>query len=102
MNQFNGHTAIGDAPIVQGDANTIRVMQHLLQLAQSGQIIGVAAIGLTPDGKVHHSLALPSDSTAVMIALGGLSAIDHNLNEQLKLMHQKQDVSRIIKPALHR
>jgi hypothetical protein len=99
-NPINGHNLNLPTSIPQGDPNVIRNLQHLLQLAQSGAVVGVACVGITGDGHVHQSLALPQNPQAVILTLGALETLKPHLLMSIQQMQQKANVSPIIKPGM--
>jgi hypothetical protein len=101
---INGELEAGQAIVVPtGDANIIRAMQHFLDLAKSGKIVGWAMVGLGPNGETYATQALPPNPIALHIAMGALSSLGMEVNDLLRQFRQPQSASPIIKPnGLHR
>jgi hypothetical protein len=93
---------VGSAPehvIPQGDPNLIRTLQHYLDLARRGEIAGIAIIGLAPQGGVYATPCLPSNPTAMQLAMGALLSLANDIDDSLKQFKKQVSASPIIRPG---
>ena len=83
----------------QVNADVIRALQHFLNAANAGQIVGFIAVGIGPGGETLNSMAMPPNPQALHIALGAIEVGKDNLKDAIKQMQQPGNVSRILRPA---
>lgn len=83
---------------VVGDPNVIRALQHFLTLAQAGQIVGVAIVGIDALGNVQEAPILPQNPAALHIALGAFYHLMRRVDDMIDRFRAQVAASPIIKP----
>lgn len=58
------------------DADTVDVLEDLLERAKSGEVVGIAAVAVNADGTAGHWLA---GFVTTFSAIGALSVLKHQL-----------------------
>lgn len=83
-----------------GNPELVRHLQHLVQLAADGQIIGFVGVALGADGQgTHNAMAIPQHAPFIQNVLGAMQVLAADLIDVVRKARQQAQVSRIIKPA---
>lgn len=87
-------------PQPQVNADLIRLFQHLLGLANAGQIMGFAGTALGTDGTTTHNVhCVPQMPAMIQCVLGAMDVLHAQLVDIVRQAQVQAQTSRIIKPV---
>jgi hypothetical protein len=91
----------GGAPTEQqvADPALVKILQYYLDLANRGQLVGLALVGLDRNGNVYMQPAMPPNPHLIYVAMGALASLTVKLDRMLDQFMQAVKPSPILKPG---
>jgi hypothetical protein len=83
----------------QVNPHILKMMSHFNMLVQTNQLVGIAVVGIGPNGEVHSSPCIPGHPGVIHLMIGALSCLEEDLIGQIKQLRTQVQPSPIIRAA---